>query len=99
MARFVINNKLYDTSKMDKIGSVKKWYPYQGFLLKKLYGDNVGRDYECELYCSKKGNWLLIHEECGVIVGEAISENEAKNLLLHHNYNAYLERFEALEEA
>lgn len=99
MARFVINNKLYDTSKMLKVGEVKKWYEYTGFLFRQMYGKGVGRKYDCELFCSEKGNWLLTHDGENGLTGEAISEREAKDLLVRYDYESYSERFGELEEA
>lgn len=100
MARFVIQNKLYDTSKMKLIGRVKKWYEYRGLLIKRIYGEGVGKEYDCELYRSEKGNWLLTHEgENFQIMGEAINEEEAKQLLMRYDYEAYAEVYGNLEEA
>ena len=99
MATFIINNKIYDTSKMDLIGNVKKWYEYKGYLFIQLYGKGYGRVCDCTLYRSKKGNWLLTREDLGVIYGEAITEEEAKKLLMQHDYNAYAKIYGNLEEA
>lgn len=99
MAKFVIQNRLFDTSKMELIGNVKKWYEYSGYLLQRIYGTGVGREYDCKLYCSEKGNWLLTHEGEGCLTGEAISEDEAKTLLMRFNYKAYSEKYGELEEA
>lgn len=30
MARFIIQNKVYDTDKMERIAQVSKWYKFQG---------------------------------------------------------------------
>lgn len=99
MARFIIKNKVYDTAKMELVGNVKKWYEYTGYLLQHLWGKGVGRNYDCKLFCSEKGNWLLTHEGENGLTGEAISEDEAKNLLMHHDYDAYSKKYGALEEA
>lgn len=99
MAKFVIQNKLYDTSKMKLIGKVEKWYEYTGYLLRQIYGKGVGRKYDCELFCSEKGNWLLTHEGENGLTGEAISEEEAKDLLMKYDYEAYSKKYGELEEA
>lgn len=59
MSRFVINNKVYDTEKMEHIGIVKKWYKLSGYLEKQIFGENAGRMRECELYKSAKGNFFV----------------------------------------
>ena len=99
MARFIFNNKVYDTSKMKLIGKVQKWYEYRSYLLQQMYGKGVGREYDCELYCSEKGNWLITHEADGKVYGEAINEAEAKTLLMRCDYTAYTELYGELEEA
>ena len=83
--KFIIENKLYDTEKMKLVGRVKKWYEYEGY---------------CDLYRSQKGNWLLVHiGEQGDYDGEAISEKEAKSLLMRYDYDAYAKEYGELEEA
>lgn len=97
--RFIIENKVYDTSKMKLIGKVKKWYEYRDYFRKQFYGEGYGTTYPCDLYCSEKGNWLLTHEDGNKVIGEAISEIEAKQLLMKYDYDAYAEKFGELEEA
>lgn len=99
MARFIIKNKVYDTSKMILIGKVKKWYEYRGYLMKRIYGEGYGTKYDCDLYRSEKGNWLLVHDGECVCTGEAISEKEAKSLLMQYDYDAYAKEYGELEEA
>ena len=43
MARFIIKDKVYDTSKMKLIGKVKKWYEYTSYFLQQIYGKGEGR--------------------------------------------------------
>lgn len=97
MSRFVINNKVYDTEKMGHIGTVKKWY--RNDFVSIFTGKELGKVQSCELYRSVKGNYLLTYKDAGHIYGEAINENEAKNLLMHHDYNNYRKLFGDLEEA
>ena len=99
MARFIIQDKVYDTSKMKQVGAVSKWYEYTGYLLRQFYGEGVGRRYDCKLYRSDKGNWLLTHEGENGLTGEAITEEEAKNLLKRYDYTAYAKLYGELEEA
>lgn len=97
--KFVIQNKLYDTEKMKLVGRVKKWYEYKGYMMKQIFGEGVGMKYDCDLYRSDKGNWLLVHDGEGVCTGEAISEKEAKSLLMQYDYDAYAKEYGELEEA
>lgn len=99
MARFIIKNMVYDTDKMEHIGTVKKWYEFRGWVIPQIFGEGVGRMYDCEIYRSKKGNYLLVHDEDAHIIGEAISKSEAKQLLMHSDYDKYAELFGSLEEA
>ena len=100
MARFIIQNKVYETDKMEHLGRVQKWYEFEDYVDKLLYGKGYGRVMDCELYRSKKGNYLLVREnDYGRLVGEAIGEAEAKRLLMNHQYEKYVELFGALEEA
>lgn len=97
---FIIKGMKYDTDKMEKVADVKKWYKEDNLFLRALYGNQeVGRYYKCELRRSKKGNWLLTHECDYTSIGEAISENEAKELLLKYAPDEYEELFEKIPEA
>lgn len=97
---FIINNKKYDTDKMIKIADVEKFYSLNSWVLDRAFGrKGVGRDYKCELWKSDKNNWLITHErDYGTVCGEAISENEAKELLLKFDFKKYEELFEIIEE-
>lgn len=99
MARFVLENKVYDTEKMKLVGNVRKWYKFTGFLMTNLFGEGRGRYYDCQIYRSDKGNWLLTHDGEFGLMGEAIEEGEAKELLLHCDYDAYVSLYDALDEA
>ena len=100
MACFVFQEKVYDTNKMKLIGHVRKWYEFQGWLFTQIFGEGVGRMEDCELYRSDKGNYLLVHsKESSTITGEAITEKEAKSLLMKYDYCQYAKLFGELEEA
>lgn len=99
MARYIIQNKVYDTDKMTFVGNVRKWYKFYSWLLQQIYGNDTGRVYDCRLYRSDKGNWLLTHDGDTGGCGEAIKEKEAKELLMRYDYDAYIKYFGALEEA
>ncbi len=99
MARVIIKDMVYDTSKMKLIGKVKKWYEYTGYFLQQMYGKGYGRKYDCDLYRSEKGNWLLVHDGERGCTGEAITVDEAKSLLKQYDYDAYVKEYGELEEA
>lgn len=99
MAKFIIHDKVYDTSKMMLIGKVKKWYAYRNFYLQYMFGEGAGREYDCELYRSDKGNWLLVHDGERCCTGEAITEEEAKFLLKRDDYDSYVKEYGESEEA
>ena len=99
MARFIINDLIYDTEKMEYIAEVRKWYEYTGILEKRIFGDGVGKKYDCKLYRSKRGNYFIEHERNYRIIGEAITKKEAKELLKCCAYEKYAELFGELEEA
>lgn len=98
---FIINSKKYDTDKMEKIADVKKWYRTENAILSFTFGGKeLGRIYTCELWKSQKGSWLITHkEDFSVNIGEAIDENEAKELLMRHSLKKYEELFGEIEEA
>lgn len=97
---FVINNMKYDTDKMERIAKVKKWYPFQNSLLDDMFGRDMGTVYDCDLWRSPKGNWLLTHEETSYRTrGQAIGTDEAKELLMQYALDKYEALFGCLEEA
>ena len=89
---FVIQGMKYDTEKMRKVATVKKWYREDTFLNRAMFpGQEVGRTHECELWKSEKGNWLLTHEmDYSKSMGEAITEEEAKELLMRLELNTHI---------
>ena len=98
--RFIINGLKYETDNMAEIANVKKWYRSTNALLNAIYGGNdIGHEYICTLWKSKKGNWLLTHEADYTNKGEAIEEDEAKQLLMKYAPDKYEELFEEIPEA
>lgn len=47
----------------------------------------------------RKAIFLLVCEENYKTIGEAIEESEAKDLLMHSNYDAYAKLYGELEDA
>lgn len=100
MARFIIDSKVYDTEKMEFVAKVKKMYPLNSFFLEKLYGKDAGMWHDCGLYKSAKGRFLLMRRETyNQACGEAITEAEAKALLMQYDYETYRRLYGELEEA
>lgn len=92
MAVFIINNKKYDTDKMTLVGHVKK--DIESY----FFGHKIYNSFDCELYRSKKGNFLLVYENCG-LHGRALDKKEAKDLLMRYDYKAYETLYGEIEEA
>lgn len=97
--RFIIRNKVYDTNKMELVGHVRKRYAIQNWLERQIYGDGMSMMYDCELYRSEKGNFLLLRRYGSSVIGQAIEETEAKDLLMRHDYDSYVRLYGELEEA
>lgn len=98
---FIINGLKYDTKKMEKVADVKKWYQRDNILNRSIFpGQKVGSIDDCELWKSKKGNWLLTREkDYGGHLGEPIEEEEAKKLLMRYAVNEYEKEFGKIPEA
>lgn len=55
--QFVIGGMKYNTDNMERIAEVKKWYKVDNIFTRAAYPDReVGRNYDCVLWKSKKGN-------------------------------------------
>ena len=97
MSVFVIQNKKYDTNKMEFLSEVRKQYIYN--VMSRVFGETQYYNFTCKLYRSKKNNFLLTHEEGRYIYAEAITEGEAKMLLMRDNYKKYEDIWGEIEEA
>ncbi len=98
--KFILNDLKYDTDKMEKIADVKKWYATNNAWIRAMYKElEVGTEYNCELWKSKKGNYLLTHVQDYNHKGEAISEEEAIKLIRQYDLKKYEEMFGEIEEA
>lgn len=95
---FIIDNRKYDTDNMEHISVVKKWFKESSLLVTQLFGTDIGRVYDCDLFLSRNGRWLLVHKQYDLYYAEIISEQESKNLLMHSDYKAYTRIFGELEE-
>lgn len=99
--QFVIKGMKYNTDNMENVAKVKKWYQIDNIWTRAAYpGKEVGRVYECELWKPEKGNWLLTHEvDYSKVMGEAITEEEARELLMRFATPIYESLFGELPEA
>ncbi len=96
--RFIINDLVYDTEKMEEIATVKKWVKNK--TLSAIMGKELGNEIPHILWKSKAGRYLLTHEEdYATYYGQAIEEEDAKTLLKRCNYTKYAEMFGELPEA
>lgn len=95
---FVINKKKYDTNKMELVTN-KFRYEYktskQYSISHPILGGLTHVTYDTGLYKSEKGNWLVVFDG----YGRAVTEKEARDMLLKHDYKAYEKQFGKLEEA
>ena len=98
MTNFIINDKIYNTLKMERIGKVTKAFPASEWA-KQLFGSGACVRRECDLFRSKNGNWLLVYETDSTLYGQAIDEAEARSLLMCSDYRKYASMFGELEEA
>ena len=91
---FVINNLKYDTDKMELISDKChcQWV-----------GEYTGLEYDAKdvrLLKSNKGNWLLVYKaNYSNVLGQALTEEEAKKLLMKYDIDTYEKLFGELEEA
>ena len=97
MSVFILLGKKYDTDKMEFISKVKKHYKH--IVWSAIFNEDRYLEYTCKLYRSKNNNFLLTREDSACIYGEAITEYEAKRLLMRFNYKKYEELFGEIEEA
>lgn len=85
---FVINNLKYDTDKM-KLISDKCEYQYTG----RYTGITFDAE-DVRLFKSVKGNWLLVYKaNYSNEIGRALTEEEAKQLLLNYDLEVYEKLF------
>lgn len=89
---FVINKKKYDTNKMELVTN-KFRYEYK--VNPPIFCGLTHVTYNTGLYKSEKGNWLVVFDG----YGRAVTEKEAQDMLLKHDYKAYEKQFGELEEA
>ena len=89
---FVINKKKYDTNKMELVTN-KFRYEYE--VSHPIFGGLTHVTYNTGLYKSEKGNWLVAFDG----YGRAVTEKEAQDMLLKHDYKTYEKQFGKLEEA
>ncbi len=91
--RVVINGSKYDTDKMELISSICQWKWTSKF------GDYCFKAREVKLFKSNRGHWLLTYRTDYRNSARALTEDEAKNLLMLFDIDAYEKIFGELEEA
>lgn len=84
---FTIENEKYDTEKMELISDkVKKRYKRTEYITLNIL-------YNCNLYKTKKGKWLLTHIVDDKEKAEIINSAEAKELLVTYDKEAHEKKF------
>lgn len=91
--RVVINGLKYDTDKMELISSECRWKWRSKF---NIYGYEAR---EVRLFKSNRGRWLLTYRTDYRICARALTEDEAKDMLMRFDIDAYENIFGELEEA
>lgn len=86
MAKYVIDDKVYDTEKAEVI--CKNAAPL-------IFGRNIPQTKSGTIYRTKKGAYFF---ECGANA-YTITEEQVKHYLKYHYYKKYAELFGELEEA
>lgn len=90
---FVINNLKYDTDKMERI-STKCQYQWKSKL-----GNYYLPARDVNLFKSSRGRWLLTYKANYSVWAKVLTEDEAKNMLIHFDIDTYEKIFGELEEA
>lgn len=95
MARFIMDNKMFDTETAEKLCEWSmQWEIYYSIL-----GRNLYPHYDTTLYRTKKGNYFCVGLlDSGRLKAQLLSEEEAKSILMIHNYEKYCELYSPLEE-
>lgn len=95
MAKFIVEDKVYDTEKATLLcENVKQWEEANIFF-GKIYPHRPTK-----LYKTEKGNYFFVYErDYGVLSISICTEQEAKDWLKHKDYGKYVEMFGELEEA
>lgn len=93
MARFIINDKIYDTETAEKLCEydaqwkmetlLGSWYPFR----------------DTTLYRTKKRAYFRVsNADYGRLQAELLTEEDAKQVLMRQNYEKYCELYKPLEE-
>lgn len=96
MARFIVDNKLYDTNTAEKICT--------GYLKRELYskflGSTLTTNCRATLYKSKKGTWFFTYkiDSFGCNYMLLPTEKEALEFIQRFDYENYCKRYGPLEE-
>lgn len=96
---FIINNLKYDTAKMEEVCSfeMEERLQYKVPFTEEVL--SIPGKYPHILYVSKKGNWLITYKTDNYVHGAAISEAEAKSVIMKNCPEKYEELFGPIEEA
>lgn len=92
--KFIVNNKIYDTDKAEKVLNYRRRFPNKLF-------PQISEMYDMELYRTAKGNWFsLKSEDYGKVTCIAHTVEEVKEIFKKCNRDElYAQYFGDLEEA
>lgn len=98
MAKYIINDKIYDTEKAENVFEYKRKENGAEMLFRPGY--YWIEQHECKLYRTNNGNWFEVSEYNGRSKAHITTISDVKQIFKHLNevelYNKY---FEELEEA
>lgn len=92
--KFIINEKIYDTEKSEKICDVVEEVKTDNYTLRQCFVKK-----KIELYKTQNNNWFIVFEEDGIKKAKKRTEDKVKELLIRNNMvDIYTEHFGDLEE-
>jgi len=96
LGSYIMNDKIYDTDKSEKIceGYIAEANPLT--LFRKVISYTFMN--EIFLYRTQKGNYFCTYPH-NFGKAKTLSEDESKNIMKHYNYTRYCELYDPLEEA
>lgn len=92
--KFIIDEKIYDTEKSEKICEVTDEVKTDNNTLRQCFVKK-----KVELYKTQKEHWFIVFEEDGIKKAKKRTEDKVKELLIRNNLvDIYTEQFGDLEE-
>ena len=93
MAKFIIQDKIYNTDTAEKLCEFTRDWE------ETLLGSKVFIRYHTTLYRTIKGAYFCVRSaDFSRFVAQLLTEKEGKQYLMRHNYTRYVELYGELEE-